>query len=134
MDSGCVEEGESLDVDFDVCQPLSPNELIWLMDEMLSREVFYIFNCFVMRLTISQVAWHMGYPLSQTLFTSVYIERLLWPDPIKLQEARFSSSIDVQNADPLLHQVFRSYCLGLVKSCDLVLGMVTSQHYYEVGH
>lgn len=39
MDSGCVDDGESLDDDFDVCKLISPTEIIWLMDELLSREV-----------------------------------------------------------------------------------------------
>lgn len=74
----------------------------------------------------------MGYPLSQTLFTSVHIEALLWPDPSNLHDAQFSRDPHVISANPNLHILFRSYCLGLIKSCDLVLAMVTSQHYYEV--
>jgi len=72
----------------------------------------------------------MGYPLSQTLFTSVHIDRLLWPDPKGLDESTF-----IRGRDPttlsLCHKVLRAYCLLLIKACDFVLGMVTSQHYYE---
>lgn len=32
------------------------------------------------------MAWHMGYPLSVSLFTSHYIDRLLWPQPQTLQQ------------------------------------------------
>lgn len=39
MDSGCLKPGESLDQDFDVSTGFLPEELIWLMDEMLNREV-----------------------------------------------------------------------------------------------
>lgn len=72
----------------------------------------------------------MGYPLSQTLFTSIYIDRLLWPDPKTLGDARFVRGQDDTHLS-LCHNVLRVYCLLLIKSCDLVLSMVTSQHYYE---
>jgi len=35
------------------------------------------------------MAWHQGYPLSQTLFTSVYAEALLTPTPRTVEDARF---------------------------------------------
>lgn len=72
----------------------------------------------------------MGYPLSQTLFTSIHIDRLLWPDPKTLKDAVFVRG----GSYPLTlsHQVLRAYCALLIKTCDLVLAMVTSQHYYEV--
>ena len=73
----------------------------------------------------------MGYPLSQTLFTSVHVDRLLWPDPKSLEESTF---VRGQHVDEhlLSHKVLRAYCLLLIKICDCVLSMVTSQHYYEV--
>ena len=79
----------------------------------------------------------MGYPLSQTLFTSIHIERLLWPEPKRLAEASFwrssaDAEADAEATSSVLRNVFQPYCLGLVKCCDLVLSMVTSQHYYEV--
>lgn len=79
---------------------------------------------------VSQVAWLMGYPLSQTLFTSVHIDRLLWPDPKTLQEAVFVR----EGPHPMVlsHQILRAYCNLLIKACDLILAMVTAQHYYEV--
>lgn len=72
----------------------------------------------------------MGYPLSQTLFTSVHIDRLLWPDPKSLTDATFVR----RSSDDLTwsHQILRAYCVLLIKACDLVLAMVTSQHFYEV--
>lgn len=39
MDSGCLEPGESLDQEFDMTEDILPEELIWLMDELLNREV-----------------------------------------------------------------------------------------------
>jgi hypothetical protein len=84
-------------------------------------------------MTVIQVAWQTGYPLSQTLFTSVHIERLLWPEPKRLSDASFWRHDPVPAAVPsLLRDVFQPYCLALIKCCNLVLSMVTSQHYYEV--
>lgn len=73
----------------------------------------------------------MGYPLSQTLFTSVHIDRLLWPEPKALGDANF---VRGRSHELLIlsHKILRAYCLLLIKACDLVLAMVTSQHYYEV--
>lgn len=39
MDSGCVEDEEDIENDFDVSQSLSVDELIWLIDELTCREV-----------------------------------------------------------------------------------------------
>ena len=74
----------------------------------------------------------MGYPLSQTLFTSVHIDRLLWPDPKVLTDSTFVRDLEIHDA-PKSHRILRAYCLLLIKSCDLILGMVTSQHFYEVS-
>lgn len=115
MDSGALEDGEDLVDDFDVSQPLSNEQVIWIMDQLLCREV----------------SWHQGYPLSQTLFTSIYLDKVLWPEPKQLHEAHF---LRAPGSEPSPTQdLLRAYCLGVVKCCDLVLSMVTSQHYYEVG-
>jgi N-alpha-acetyltransferase 35, NatC auxiliary subunit len=84
------------------------------------------------------MAWHMGRPLSQTLFTSIYLDKLLWPVPKSIDEARFhrlrgQKSDAVEQGRPLTHLVLRAYCLALVKTCDLVLTQVTSEYYYEVS-
>lgn len=78
------------------------------------------------------MAWHMGHPLSQTLFTSFYIDRLLWPDPKTLEHARFyrGTKHDLENS--LTNLVLRAYCLGLVKTCDFVHRRIGAEHYYEV--
>ncbi|KAJ9604516.1 N-alpha-acetyltransferase, non-catalitic subunit [Cladophialophora chaetospira] len=116
MDSGCTAFDPEGEEEFDSTKDASAEEIIWLMDELLYREV----------------AWHMGYPLSQTLFTSIHIERLLWPEPKRLSDAGFwRNSPELEYGAPLLHNVFQPYCLSLIKCCDLVLSLVTSQHYYE---
>ncbi len=79
------------------------------------------------------MAWHMGHPLSQSLFTSYHIDRLLWPEPKKLDEARFDRQAPVTE-NGMLHVVFRAYCLALVKCCDHVHRRIGAEHYYEVSH
>lgn len=81
------------------------------------------------------MAWHMGHPLSQTLFTSLYLDRLLWPVPNTLDEARFTrGSADGRNEEPaLVNLVLRAYCMALVKCCDYVHARVAAEYYYEVG-
>lgn len=79
------------------------------------------------------MAWHKGYPLSQTLFTSLYLDRLLWPVPRTVEEARFDRGKSKQEGSPLVHLVLRAYCLALVKACDFVHARISSEYYYEVG-
>lgn len=78
------------------------------------------------------MAWHMGNPLSQTLFTSHYIDRLLWPEPKTLEQAQFYRHGDQRQGNPMVNIVLRSFCIGLIKTCDLVLNRISSEHYYEV--
>jgi len=77
-----------------------------------------------------QVAWHMGHPLSQTLFTSIYLDNLLWPVPRTVEDARFDR---VPSESPLISLVLRAYCLALVKACDFVHARIVAEYYYEVG-
>lgn len=82
----------------------------------------------------------MGHPLSQTLFTSIYLDRLLWPVPKTLEEARFCRKLDKvgtqdtedKDGGKLVSVVLRAYCLALIKACDLVHMRVSSEYYYEV--
>jgi hypothetical protein len=116
MDSGFLEPGETLEDDYDTLTPLLPEELIGIMDQLLCHEM----------------AWHSGYPLSQTLFTSVYMDKLLSPETRILEEAQFyrGDVTDEQRPGPLL-QVLRAYCLALIKGCDNVIMKITGRDYYE---
>lgn len=79
------------------------------------------------------MSWHLGYPLSQTLFTSVYVESLLMPDPANIDEAHFvrdPSKTKCRKDSMLL--ILRAYCLGMLKACGYVNERVRSEHYYEV--
>lgn len=81
------------------------------------------------------MAWHMGSALSQTLFTCLYIDRLLSSSPKTLKETTFASSAGVE-ADTrerqLLENVLRPYCLALVKCCYCVNQQIMTEHIYEV--
>ncbi|KAK4122570.1 hypothetical protein N657DRAFT_598153 [Parathielavia appendiculata] len=115
MDSGCLAPGESLDDDYDVTRPLLPGEVIGIIDQLLSLEI----------------AWHLGYPLSQTLFTSVYIEHMLQPTPMTVQDADFIRNRPPQSQRDPMHGVLRAYCLGLLKSSCYVNERIKQEHSYE---
>lgn len=79
------------------------------------------------------MAWHLGYPLSQTVLTSVYVEALLMPIPTNVHEADFlrGTGTDIKSHPPL--EVLRAYCLGLIKACAYVNERIRLEHYYEVS-
>lgn len=79
------------------------------------------------------MAWHLGYPLSQTLFTSVYIESLLKPTPTNIDEANFVRDTQSQAEQPKFMFILRAYCVALLKSCCIVNEMVKDELYYEVS-
>lgn len=117
MDSGFLGPGETLEDDYDTANSLLPEEIIGIMDQLLCYEM----------------AWHTGYPLSQTLFTSVYIDKLLWPEPKTLEQSQFfpnGESAHGPSTQALL-QVLRAYCLALIKGCDYVIAKITSRDYFE---
>lgn len=78
------------------------------------------------------MAWHMGYPLSQSLFTSYHIDQILWPNPKTLDKAKFDRHGEARLASTWLHVVYRAYCLAVIKCCDYVHRRIGAEHYYEV--
>ncbi|OLN92018.1 N-alpha-acetyltransferase 35, NatC auxiliary subunit [Colletotrichum chlorophyti] len=114
MDSGCLEAEDSLDVDYDVSRPLLPEEVLGIIDQLLCHEM----------------AWHVGYPLSQTIFTSVYVESILMPTPTTIDDAHFIRDAKGTPASPM-HAVLRAYCLGLLKTCGNVNEKIKNEHFYE---
>lgn len=79
------------------------------------------------------MAWHLGYPLSQTLLTNVYVDSILMPVPADISEADFIRRRPLKEAMPPMHAVLRAYCLGLLKTCWYVVERIKFEHYYEVG-
>ena len=135
MDSGYLAPGETLEDDYDVLQKLLPEEVVGIMDQLLCSEVCscirpktHLTNAY----GVNQMAWHMGNPLSQTLFTSLYIDRLLWPEPKTINEASFNRNGLPADSNPLVHTVLRAYCLALIKTCGFVHNRISQETYYEV--
>ncbi|MCJ1249982.1 hypothetical protein MMC30_007208 [Trapelia coarctata] len=115
MDSGFLGPEETLEDDYDVLREVLPEEVVGIMDQLLC----------------SEVAWHMGHNLPQTLFSSLYIDRLLWPEPKTLEAACFKRDSPSPEGNPLLHIVLRAYCLSLIKTCDYVHKTISCEIYYE---
>lgn len=113
MDSGCVPEGDTFEPDFDVCGELDASQVIWIMDELLQLEM----------------SLHDGYPLSQNLFTSLHLFRLISPDNNYPYQFFYHRQHGVQ--DSLVHNVLRAYCIGVIKCCQLALQLIQDHTFYE---
>lgn len=116
MDSGCLDPGESPNHSYDVTKPLLPEEVLGIIDQLLCHEM----------------AWHIGYPLSQTILTSVYVEAILMPTPSTIDAAHFIRPQTHFSPSPM-HMVLRAYCLGLLKACGQVNDRIMLEHFYEVS-
>jgi len=114
MDSGYLEPGETMEDEFDFAQDLLPEEIVGIIDQLLCHEM----------------AWHMGHPLAQTIFTSLYIDRILSPCPLDIDQTYVDRS-DGFTDEPITSRILRAYCLGLIKTCYYVNNRVKSEHTYE---
>ncbi|KAL2759451.1 hypothetical protein ACRALDRAFT_1074260 [Sodiomyces alcalophilus JCM 7366] len=103
----------------DAVQTLGPGEII--------KDGFFTLLESVSAL---EMAWHLGYPLSQTVLTCVYVEAILMPPPATLEEAHFIRDASKATSSPM-HAILRAYCLGLLKSCGQVNFKIINEHYYE---
>ncbi|MCJ1307294.1 hypothetical protein MMC25_000940 [Agyrium rufum] len=115
MDSGYLGPGDTLEDDYDVLRVLQPAEVLGIIDRLVCHET----------------AWYIGHSLSQTLFTSLYIDALLWPEPKTLDAARFDRQTESATENSLLHVVLRAYCLALVKCCYYVQQNILRELFYE---
>ncbi|KAK5997018.1 Embryonic growth-associated-like protein [Cladobotryum mycophilum] len=115
MDSGCVKDGTEVEELYDVSKLLLPTEVLGIIDQLLCHEI----------------SWHLGYPLSQTLLTSVYVEALSMPDPRTIADAKFVRNGPSPSDDIPMLRILRAYCLGLLKSCGYVNERIKAEHYYE---
>lgn len=118
MDSGVVPPGEPTEPTFDPARPLKPGQVIWIMDQLSSLEI----------------SWLDGYPLSQTIFTSLHMDRLLAPDnryPYTLTYGEPVNSEKLMTEEGLTHIVLRAYCIALAKCCGVILQLIQSQNFYE---
>jgi N-alpha-acetyltransferase 35, NatC auxiliary subunit len=122
MDSGYLAPGETLEDQYDVCRDILPEEVVGIMDQLLCCEM----------------AWHEGYPLSQTVFTSHYVDKLLDTNARSLHDAVWDRSLNAKvkkskgSAEELVRETLRLYCVALIKCCHYVIQKITaSGHYYE---
>jgi N-alpha-acetyltransferase 35, NatC auxiliary subunit len=139
MDSGCFEAEESEDGHYDVSRPLLPEETLGIVDQLLCHEVRLATDPPRHSSThnsndLSQMAWHLGYPLSQTLFTNVYIEAILIPTPTTIHEAAFTRNGGGSFDESPMLSVLRAYCVGMLKTCGYVNERIRTEHFYEVSH
>ncbi|CAL3966943.1 unnamed protein product [Diplocarpon coronariae] len=114
MDSGYLMPGETMEDDFDFSQDLLPEEVLGIIDQLLCHEM----------------AWHMGHPLAQSIFTSLYIDRIMSACPLNIKQTCFDRSTSCLD-EPMMHLILRAYCLGLIKTCHYVNERVKSEHMYE---
>lgn len=110
MDSGYVPAGDEFEPDADFSNPIEPAEVLWIMNQLMCLEI----------------AWLDGYPLSQTVFTSLHIDRLL--NPIYNTQA---SPSKMQKKLNLVQLALLAYCTALVKCCHEALTLIQSQNFYE---
>ncbi|OAA67866.1 Mak10 subunit, NatC N(alpha)-terminal acetyltransferase [Niveomyces insectorum RCEF 264] len=127
MDSGSVPDDTLEEDEYAVDRALLPAEVIGLIDQLWCLEM----------------AWHLGYPLSQTLLTSVYISAILVPQPpppppptsleslAQVDFVRGRRPEDLQRSPA--HAVLRAYCLALIKTCGHVMQEIKAELFYEVG-
>ncbi len=119
MDSGFIPPGDTFEADFDPATPVSLPELLWVMDQILCLEIM----------------WHAGYALSQTVFTSLHIDRLLGPQqpriPTLYSPTGGGPPENLTEEQSIGHAVLTAYCVAVIKCCDMVVGLVQSQNFYE---
>ncbi|QIX01763.1 hypothetical protein AMS68_007280 [Peltaster fructicola] len=113
MDTGVVLPADTDVLEEDPAVDLTAAELIWVLDELICLEI----------------AWLEDHPLSQTLFTSIHIDRLL--DPENRYPYQFELRPDKHTQHTLTNQVLHAYCLTLVKCNSMVLDLARSQGFYE---
>lgn len=80
------------------------------------------------------MAWHLGYPLSQTILTSVYVEAFLRDPNAPLSSMTFLRDSASQAKQPKFLFVLRAYCAGMLRGCHCVNEVVKDELYYEVCH
>lgn len=118
MDTGYVPLGESVESDFDVAKGISAPKVLWIMDELFRLETIF----------------HDGYPLSQTIFTSLHVFRLVSPTntyPYNLELKNPTPETHLSNDEILVHQILRAYCIGIIKSVQSVLRLIQSNLSFE---
>lgn len=116
MDVGFVPAGEPVDPPFDPTLPLSAHQTLWILDQLSSLEI----------------AWIEGYPLSQTVFTSLHFDRLISPDNRYPYTLNYGEPADLSTDEACLtHLVIKAYCVCLAKCAAQALLVVGQQHHFD---
>lgn len=101
---------------FNAWKPQLPEEIVGIMDRLLCNEM----------------AWHTGSALSQTLFSCLYIDKLLSMRPNSLEYATFGTPpMHCVEGKALIDNILRPYCVSLVKCCGYVNRQVPMENIYE---
>ena len=117
MDSGYLDKQDSLDNGFDITADLLPEEVLWIVDELMCYEA----------------AWLHGFALSQTVLTSQHIQHCLdsklWDE--EGLPPHFDPSSHLQKPSKWTHVVLRLFCMAFIVTCDMAMELITQQGYYE---
>lgn len=107
-------------LDFDPFRPLTPADVLWIMDRLLACEA----------------AWHQGSALSQTLYTCLYFHdlKLLSPKHPRLQRPHPDlAAHQPQEPLELIYKVLRAFILATVKTIDIAWSELTSRQHLQDG-
>ncbi|KAG8217116.1 Mak10 subunit, NatC N-terminal acetyltransferase-domain-containing protein, partial [Butyriboletus roseoflavus] len=99
---------------FDPLEPLSPEEVCWVIDRSFACEM----------------EWHIGYTLSQTIYSFLHVHALRETDP-ELTPADQVGEADHRRPLELVTIVLRAYVYGLLKSCDLSWRELNKGNVYD---
>ncbi|KAK8094380.1 hypothetical protein PG997_001065 [Apiospora hydei] len=121
MDSGCLEEGESLDEEYDTARDLLPEEVLGIIDQLLCLE-----------LTSS----HQDGLAPRLPFVADHFDQRLCGGASEGSQ-RASELDDIlrdsasQAKQPKFLFVLRAYCAGMLRGCHCVNEVVKDELYYE---
>lgn len=113
MDNGVIDPSIEDVHAYDCSRGLVPDEIMAIIDQLLA----------------SEVTWYNGSSLSQTLYTCVYLQKLLGKS---LSETGFSNdSTKTQPAKELLDKVLFPYVVATIKSADICRDEYLVGYLYE---
>lgn len=119
---------------FDPLEPLLPEEVCWIIDRSVACEVnvqMNVYHTWYSLPVATQMEWHVGYTLSQTIYSFLYAHALRETDP-ELIPADRVGEVDHMRPPELVTIVLRAYVHGLLKSCDLSWRELNKGNVYDV--
>ncbi len=113
MDNGIITEEEKMMHAYDVSQLLLPEEIVDIMDHLFA----------------SELSWHGGSSLSQTVFTCVYLQTVLAQTPNKFRYSRLDAADELLCG--LLDLVLLPYIVGTAKCCFFIREEYLNGYLYD---